>query len=403
MLCKNNIELIKEFVDLDSAHRVWCLSEKPFLLTLQKNQFGKITVIDIFNGNEPFLLDADFFKYERVPIIFRPVLLLDSNIVGQLHHVFKSNKINEEYKDEIYALIESIILDETVKIYDINPIFYILESLLKSLPEKNILENLESILLLQSLDYKEFLHNRKIQKDQIFDEIYNDVYKTCDLAEIAKIKLAEIKNDMQKIHQYRKMVNITHLLLLKIAQINIYEKNKPAHYRINSVKSFCVDILGIFSAREISIATYYMNNNIAGFIPTEKKNSDEILQIIFNSALDISLLRWSEIMLSKSCRESVQVVYAVTREKHLISLGEQMTLSMMLVLENEFYTFFENDISMIAEVKDLEKSLDNVRFFEEEVFLSRFENRKYLLPEKIESMIRDIELSIRQMKEAHSN
>lgn len=403
MLCVNSIELIKKFVELDLEHFVWCLSNKYFPFALQNKQFGKIKAIDIFKGYEPYLLDNDFFTYDRVPIIFKPILLLDSNIVGQIHHVFKSKKVNEEYREEIYFLIESIILDESVRIFDINPIFYVLESLLKNLPEKNILENLMSIILLQSLDYKEFKHNKIIQIDPIFNQVYADEYNTHNLEEIAQIRLNEIKADVQKIHTYKNIVNIIYLLLLKIAQINIYEKNKPAHYRINSVKSFCIDTLGIFSAREINIATYYMNNNVTGFIPTEKKNSDEILQIIFNSALDISLLKWSEIMLSKSSRESAQVVYPVTREKHLITLGEQMTLSMMLVLKNEFYTFFESDISALLDAKDIEKSLDNTSYFEEEAFLSRFLNKKRLTPEKIENMIRDIELSIHQSKLSHGN
>lgn len=398
MPCESSLSIIKEFVQISNLHKVWCLSEQKFLLSPRKKQFGRIHIIDVFNEREPYLLDQDFFQNERAIVGFLPTFVLDSNVVGTINLLMNDQIEDEKYKNEIYDFIDNMIVDENARIYDINPIFYVLECILKDIDESYIINSLASIIMLQALDYKKFKQYRMLEKDINLEQIYLQQYGTFDLQEVAKKKFYSIKKDTLQIKNFKKSVDLTYLLLLKIAQISIYETSKSPIEKINLIKDFFVNKIEIFSAREIIISIYYMHNNIGGFIPTKQNDAEKVLKVIYNSALDVSLLRFSEILLNEGKRKLTTLAFPVTIEKHLISIGNQLTLSTLISLGHQFYSMFENDLSMIKNAKEFDKLIDNFEYFSEDKFLKRFEERKLLTTEQIEILITDIEWSIKQSK-----
>lgn len=412
----NEIEnYVKELLKQNSDFKMWTKSNRDFIFAPQRQKFGQINIIDFFDKKEPCLIDQEFISNGSAIVLMQPVLVLDSNVVGAIHgFMTQSNSISESLKKDVKEFIYSLILDENHKIYknipfrsinqrfyDINPFFYIMECLLKNSTPPSVIDCLKSILMLQMLDYKEFKESKGtiIKKDLSLKEEAIHRYGTFDIDLIAEKQYKSFLSDKKNILEYKYMINYLYLLLLKIAQINLYEENKTPLEKINLTKEYFTKNIGIFSAREIIIAKYYFNNNIGSFIPIKKNDINEVFKVIYNSAIDISLLRMTEFFLHLGSREKINnLVYPVTIEKHLITIGNaQKFKSQYSIKENKFYTLFESDMKMIEKSKDYEKILDNSKYFNEEAFLERFK-KDILSPEHVEKEIKDIELSIYQYK-----
>ncbi len=408
---ENVIELLK----IEKSFKIWIKSNKDFILSPQQKKFGQINIIDFFDKKEPVLIDQEFVTNGFAEVMILPVFMLDSNVVGAIHgFMTKSDLISSSLKNDVKEFINSLILDkdhqiyksmsfsnENVRFYDINPFFYVMECLLKNSNPSNVIDCLKSIITLQMLDYKIFKESNGtiIRKDPILEKESFHKYGSFDIDIIAEKQYKDFLSDKKSIQEYKYTVNYIYLLLLKIAQINIYEKDKTPLKKVNLVKEHFSNSIGAFSAREILISIYYFNNNIGSFIPVQKDNIDEIFKVIYNSAIDISLLRMTEFFLHLGKRDKINnLVYPVTIEKHLINIGNANKFkSQYSIKENKFFTVFESDMKMVEKSKDFVNLLDNSKYFNEEAFLERFK-KDILSPEYVEKEIKDIELSIYQYK-----
>jgi len=398
---KSTVEHLEELIDIPNVDKVWYLSTRKFLLSPKVKQFNRLNIIDIFDGYEPYLIDRDYFEKGINQVGLLPTFVLDSNVVGSLHQLFNKKNINESDKKSLLNFIDNLIIDDgSNRFYDINPIFYILECLLKDVADNYIIDNLASIILLQSLDLKAFKkNNMNFQKDMSLENEYLSKYGTFNLNEVSRIMFKSIKSTKQEIQSFKKSVDLTYLFLLKIAQIDIYETKLTVLQKIKTVKKFYLDSIGVFSAREINIAIYYFHSTIGGFIPTKQKTYKVVLETIYNSALDISLLRFTETMLSQGKRELTAIVYPVTFEQHVSKIGQDLTLSMQSVLKSgEFYSLFKTTLSLIEKSKDLNNIINDTNGLSEHDIIERFNTRSKLNNLLIEQLIKDIELSIMQVK-----
>lgn len=408
---ENVIELLK----IEKSFKMWTNSNRDYILAPQRRKFGQISIIDFFDKKEPVLIDQEFVSNGFAKVILSPVFVLDSNVVGAIHgFMTKSDSISNLLKNDVKEFINSLILDKDHQIYksisfsnvnerfyDINPFFYVMECILKNSHSSHVIDCLKSIITLQMLDYKTFKESNGtiIRKDPILENESFRRYGSFDIDIIAEMQYNYFLSDKKSIQEYKYTVSYIYLLLLKIAQINLYERDKTPLEKINLVKEYFCNSIGAFSAREIAISIYYFNNNIGSFIPIKKDNIDEIFKVIYNSAIDISLLRMTEFFLHLGKRDKINnLVYPVTIEKHLINIGNANKFkSQYSIKENKFFTVFESDMTMIEKSKDYEKILDNSKYFNEEAFLERFK-KDILSPEYIEKEIKDIELSIYQYK-----
>lgn len=394
-------EYIEELLKIDSSFKMWTDSNKDYILSPKEKQFGKINIIDFFGGKEPVFIDKKFMTSKQSLIIMLPTFVLDSNVVGALHgFITNSSSIKEELKGNAKSFIDSLILNKEDRFYDISPIFYILECILKNVDSSYVIDCLKSIIKIQMLDYKIFKESqgKLIKKDLSLEKEYLLEHGTFDIDIIANKVYKSFITDKKSIVSYKSMVNYIYMLLLKIAQVNLYENSRTPLEKINIIKDFYTKEIGAFSAREILISIYYLNNNIGSFIPINKKNINEILKGIYNSAIDISLLRMTEFFLHLGDRDKINnLMYPVTIETHLIKIGNACNFKSLYSIGDKFFTTFEANMTMIERSKDYEKILDNSKYFKEESFLKRF-SKDLLKPEIIENKIRDIELSIIQIK-----
>lgn len=405
---------VEELLKKDASFKMWTRSKRNFLLAPERKQFGQINIIDFFDKKEAILIDQEFLDNGSAGVMMLPVLVLDSNVVGALHSfVTNGNAISESLKQDVKEFINSLILDKNHKVYehnhdiddnqrfyDLNPFFYVMECMLKDSTPSSVIDCLKSVLSVQMLDHKSFKESNGtvIKKDLLLEQEAIERHGTFDINIIAEKIYESFINDKKSIRDFKSTVNYIYLLLLKIGQINLYEELKTPAQKLNIVKEYFTKYMGAFSAREIHIAMYYFTNKIGSFIPTGKQNTNDVLKIIYNSAIDVCLLRMPEFMLHIGNRREVnQLAYPVTIEKHLITIGNANTFQSLYSLGDKIYTMFRSDATSIEKSKDFEKMIDNSKYFNEESFLKRFSNN-LLDPEEVENKIRDIELSIIQIK-----
>jgi len=386
---------------------------RKYFLTPKIKTLSSLKIIDIFNEYETILVNKEIFKSQN-KLAFIPTFILDSNVVGNIQR-FSEKKLTHT-KD-------SIIKDDLIKfltylskssiehangidrVYDVNPILYILECMINNVDEKIIIDNLIYIIQIQTMNYKKFLATGIIEKDPELKETYFKEYSTFDMKKIAKYNFYKMKQEKKMILDYKDSINITYVLLLKIAQISLYYTKKPLLEKIKELRNFFNTSLGIFSIRELNVALYFFTNNIGSFIPTNKKDSNEVLKIIYNSSIDISLLRFSEIMISNINKVddiySCVLAYPVTFEKSISIIGSNLLFENQIIFENEFYTLFNINYShlKISDI-DLDKLYKEIseNDFSEMTIKRRSKKRQHIniIKEKINYLIQDTEMSIKQ-------
>ena len=387
---------------------------RKYFLTPKIDTLNSLKIIDLFNEYEPILINKTFFNHQN-KVGFIPTFILDSNVVGNLKRFCENKLLNAkdlQIKNDLQKFLtyisESSIQHSNgvIRIYDVNPILYLLECMINNVDEEIIIDNLVYIIKIQTMDYKKFLDTGIIEKDPKLKEIYLNEYSTYDIRKIAEYNFHKIKQEDKIISDYKDGLNITYILLLKITQIFLYYTDKSLLDKITELRNFFNTSLGIFSIRELNVALYFFTNNIGSFLPTNKKDCNKILKIIYNSSIDISLLRITEIMISKINKidfdtYSCVLAYPVTFEKSISIIGSNLFFENQIIIENEFYTLFKIDYNYlkISDI-DLDKLYKEIyeNDFSEERVEKRNEKRQHrkIMREKINYLIQDTEMSIKQ-------
>ena len=386
---------------------------REYFLSPKIKELKKLNVIDIFHGYETVLVNKSFFNNQN-KVGFIPTFILDSNVVGNLKRFTKKQLLQEKdliinddlNKFLIYLSKSSIQYSNGIdRIYDVNPILYIIECMLNNVNEEIIIDNLKYIIQIQTMNYKKFLDTGVIEQEEKLKETYLKEYATYDIEKIAKYNFNRIKHENKIINDYKNGLNITYLLLLKIAQISLYYTKKSLLFKLTELRNFFNISLGIFSIRELNVALHFFTNTIGSFIPTNKQNYYEILRIIYNSSIDVSLLRFSEIMISRINHiddiYSCVIAYPVTFEKSIGIIGSNLSFENQIIFKNEFYTLFNINYSHLnISNTDLDKLYKEIseNDFSDLIMAERYEKRKdsNIIKEKINYLIQDTEMSIKQ-------
>ena len=123
-----------------------------------------ITIIDPYRGRQPVLLNRELFLYGRAPVLVRPIVLLDSQVVNALHtYVISPDVLNIPMREAIRSFI-SFVKDR----FDFSPIFYYAEMAAKSHPEKRALyarERATTLFALQTMDVQQFSQTGRVVPD----------------------------------------------------------------------------------------------------------------------------------------------------------------------------------------------------------------------------------------------
>jgi len=408
-----NIKMMQKIIETNDNIQFMVKGNRKYILTPKIETLNSLKIIDIFNGYETILVNKTFFNNQN-KIGFIPTFVLDSNVVGNLKR-FNEKKLLQTQdliiKDDLekfltYLSKSSIQFANGIdRIYDVNPILYILECMINNVAEEIIINNLAYIIQIQTMNYKKFLDTGVIEKEPRLKETYLKEYSTFDINKIAEYNFKKIKQENKIVLDYKNSLNITYILLLKIAQISLYYTKKSLSYKIQELRDFFNTSLGIFSIRELNVALYFFTNDIGSFIPTNKKDYNEILKIIYNSSIDINLLRMSEIMISKINHDndvySCVLAYPVTFEKSISIIGSNLFFENQIIFENEFYTLFKINYNHLKiSENDLDKLYKEIfeNDFSEIIMEERYNKRqdRDILKEKINYLIQDTEMSIKQ-------
>jgi hypothetical protein len=198
----------------DESSKAWLLSHEasPCLSStfdFESENFG-ISIIDIFDGRQPYLLNSSccksFEKKQKHYVNYIPTVILDSQMLTYIRKYF-DNSLNKNQKQCIHQLLKFLIKKGN-KInpnygFDLNPTFYFIESLAKNEDINEVYKYANdtaiAVLRLHTMDEQAFLEDGCItpdwQKVELYKERYgldSDVIK--DIALLwAKTMLSDIK------------------------------------------------------------------------------------------------------------------------------------------------------------------------------------------------------------------
>lgn len=325
----NDIAAMKAFFGaIDPKAKIWGLGDKlsPFLpgtVDFGNEDLG-ISIIDQFSGKQPLLMSRHTLHGES-KIGFLPTILLDSNIVSCLHEyrtkpVFRKSEIGQSVRKLLEKFIETG--------YDYNPVFYFAEAV-----AKNDLDTLwpyakemaATIFTLHSMDEAHFLETDEITHNEEAVSHYLDRFGVSDFSKVPEAFLnhafcsadhSDLKSTCDGIYAVLLKMILIHLT----SRVSIIGK-------LEQLKSFLDDELGVQMAREFLIAADYFSGNCDRFIPLKKQSKwKEHRPKLMASAWDILLLRIPELLLSQGDHNEVALGYICTAEKALRVISKLFTI-----------------------------------------------------------------------------
>jgi hypothetical protein len=137
-----------------------------------------ITIIDPYGGRQPVLLNRELFLYGHAPVVVRPTVLLDSQVVNALYtYITSPDALNTSMREAIRGFLAFV----KSRGFDFSPIFYYAEMAAKSDPEKResyARERAAMVFALQTMEVQQFLQTGRVIPDsaaQAAQLAYSDV------------------------------------------------------------------------------------------------------------------------------------------------------------------------------------------------------------------------------------
>lgn len=342
----------------------------------------KIHIIDQFNGKRPALLSNKFLKDSELHLGFYCSIILDSNVVNLLHKYVTNN---ERMLDE-HCLVTKSFLNHIVKIKscDYNPIFYVIESYLKS-EENNFLKHasdaLTSILKLHSMYPDEFIENGTILINEEAKNYYFKKYNANNFETCGRNWARNITKDIEK-KEYNYKINLSYVSLLKMVLIKFGSSNSP-YKKIEDFETFMISKLGIHLSREFILAAHYFSNLAGKFVNTQSNMLiANAIHDLKATAWDLFLLRLPDMLLTPNHLPEINVAYVATCEVELYKFGELFDIHSVACRTDNNRA---NIPLLISDISKIEKKITSKKFIE---LLKKSEDRfsKQISQQSVESI-----------------
>lgn len=377
-ICENILSVLQQMYSIPVFReaKAWCLTENEYRRS-PTHYFHSEILIDIYRGREPYLLDIEFSTKEKAKVNFANTFIIDSNVAGAIDQIIKGKKYNKE----VVLLICNIAKTHEelgVKLFDINPTFYILESKSKNAAYEHVVSNIESIVTLQHMDVCQFNKTGNIILDKKQLTFLEKTYNTSFTADIAEKIYNSYSED--QVSSYEKSVKIIYVILLTLTVI--YKESEKENIFLTAFLDFLQNELCVCSLREIILGIAFIENTFTKLLPLRKTNKNKLLSTIYNTSWDISLLRIPELLLRDGTRNLTYMGYIATLEKELIEYSKIFYFLFSLSAYGESNTNFRICDSLIGKY---EKILGP--YMAEDFLLKRAINRKDISIHEMDKLI----------------
>lgn len=330
--------------------------------------FG-IHIINQFAGPQPILLSYEALTKE-IQIMFRPTVIMDSNVVSYVHqYVVQSPILDIQRRAVVHAFIRFVVS----KGLDYNPFFYYLESAAKDesgtlLP--HAVAASRSILTLHTMDKERFLASGDIVTDPAKLEAYANAYGATTIGEIAPHHARSMVHSDPQLEAIARSIYAT---LLKIGLIHKSNRGSVAS-KYGELLFFMQQTLGVGLAPERILSIGYFAGQYDGFIPIQiGANPERLFKRLRAAAWDLLLLRLPAQLPCERIEGQVALGYVATSDNALKQAAEACTVEGVMALTPRIHAplpLFSPDISKleqlveaktISEIKELNHRWNGVR------------------------------------------
>jgi hypothetical protein len=305
MKMKSRIELLeywsKYFLSTeDYESKIWDFPEKnnasEFLVGDQHFRSSGdswwITLVDSYKGRKPFLWNREFFLKESLPIYMIPTLLLDSQIVNELHkYVMHYSTLEKSKRSNIRKFLTFF---HTTN-YDISPLFYSFEALEKSDPKKRegyIRDRIRTIFLLQTMDVDKFRETGEVSANPSSELKQLEYHKARSLEDYINNNV-QILLDAHNNSKIDFIPNISYACLVKMAIV--HKQNTNIKNKSSTMQGFFEKTIGLWAGPERCLSIHYFANpkKYQRFVPPLQSgmNIGNFKRKLRSSAWDMLLMR----------------------------------------------------------------------------------------------------------------
>ncbi len=322
----------------DPRARIWRLGDarSPFMPSMiefgaaaGENGFG-VSVVDPFDGRVPLFLSPRTLG--ETDVMFVPSVLLDSQMVTYLGQYRTQEGFR---KTEQGRVVRQMLVWLILKGFDYNPLFYLVENLVKQGQESfapHLRRMADTLVAFHSMDEARFLREDVIVPNPATVDNYLIRFGAKDISEVSaemgRLLLCPAVNGI--VANTRKAVTASYSVLLKAALIH---KTTCASFtkKLRLLRDFIEQELGVTLAREFLLMTDYFAGRCDRFIPFQKgarwkKFSEKLLA----SAWDMHLLRVPELMLSWSNEREAAMGFPCTADGPLRVIGAMYTIEAVI-------------------------------------------------------------------------
>lgn len=324
--------------------KVWFLSDKPSpyissTYDLNSSKQG-ISIIDLFNGRRPELLNYNFYDSGTPPRVkFKPTVVLDSQIITYLTQYLKSSGRTDTQYKHLHSFLRFVVENG----YDLNPFFYYLESIAKNgivKAKKYTTTSALSVLQLHTMNEEVFLKENRIIPDRKRIEAYAARYglipiNGSSLDEIAPLWDETMLSSISEsgIEGFREIIGYTYAALLKMVLIHKASRQNVIR-KMQKFWDFLGNELNLGLGWESAIAVCYFSNQLpSNFIQVQAEMSfANVRQGMLSTAWDLYLLRMPEIQLRNGTEQETLLCYICSADKAVRKLGRLFTIASVVSL-----------------------------------------------------------------------
>lgn len=307
---------------------------------------------------------------QQVPLAIDYSISFESNTARYLHDYLEGRKVEESFIATLHVLLE--------KNYNLDPMFYMIESLAKENNTHEFYNNLFSIKKLMTCDKKYYYKTGKIKS--IFDDskIENIIQKELHYIQTTLYKVIETAQEQQLV------IKIV-LLAMVYARFKYGSEKQQIKYLIN----FMAERLKSILLREFIIAInylYYENNKDQAvkknqkdrykfFNPLNTGIKDKFFLKLDGMAWDLTLVRQLEMYFSSKPNPDADffIPFLFTYDKGLLNIMEMFYVKDFLIFHKEKRTvpLFANNHFDFNKIN--EYGLDE--YFTEEAMVNRLNSK----------------------------
>ena len=300
-----------------------CGSRSPFLRSHDIIGKDDFTIIDSFDGRKPAVYSYRYLVDGHSIAPFAVGIVPDSNVVSYLHQLVtdESGAYRTTPRGQATQQLLKKIAEYSLKGWDFNPCFYLLEAFSKRgfdkiFPRARIYA--ESMLKIQTMDDEHYLKSGMIVADSEKLQPGSGNFET------ASYNLAKATSALNFDEMWI-FIQATYATLLKIGLIGL--EKSDSFRKVENILEFLHNDLGVLLLREAVLSCLHFEGKSGRLIPLQP-GAKEVRRRLLASAWDICLLRVPEALIVNQSDEVevTPIYYICTADKALQKLGRMFVV-----------------------------------------------------------------------------